>query len=586
MQHYAVNRAMARLIADGVVERRGYKLFYSPSQRARSRDGISCDLVISHRSVFLSGYQKVARELGVNLQLHRWQSSEEAVSTLRHLKASECECVVFDPPFGEAVSLWEPATTRLVKQGVPVVCINHQAPGVSTVQSDGTRSLELIFDHFLELGHEELGFLTLSPWTPSSSEIFMQWRWLCEKNELPNSTERIYLQNDTRFLPEDATRLAKWCGKEWSKVTALAVFMDDEYPVQHMLDALADNGIGVPERLSLAFVGDCRALQGSVPAVTAATTDASVLQETAYHMAARAVRKKREFGILPQPCDIRIQPYLIRRASTAAHKAPRRPKKATDPALQEAGLFPQPMQFPDDPLELEAVRRRPYDFTAKISESRFEQMDLSAHVNRPLNFRRGWLGDLPLKHFDPGPHSIHGVPFEVLGGSSRADCGAVVFQSLINTTGSAKKLPSTLRLDVNKKVSAVYFLHGCGYAKHRHPFASYSFYAGRKKLEEVPLVALGKSPADITSTALSEAILRSNIQDWWPDYPHYEFPHARVVPLLENENPESVHRHVFLYTLEWINPDPKTTLSHILIRSDIEQSTTLGLLAISLLKPS
>lgn len=585
MQHYAVNRAMARLIADGMVERRGYKLFYSPMQKNRPRDSMACELVISHRSIFLAGYQKVARELGINLNLHTWESSEEAVSILRHLKPSECESVVFDPPFGEAISIWEPATARLVKHGVPVVCINHCAPGVSSVQYDGTRCLELLFEHFLELGHEEMAFLTLSPWTPSSSEIFMQWRWLCAKNELPRSTERIYLQNDSRFLPEDAKRLAKRFGKEWNKVTALAVYMDDEYPVQHMLDALADHGVDVPERLSLAFVGDCRALQSSSPAVTAASIDMAVLEETAYLIAARSVRKKREFGILPQPCEIHIQPQLTRRGSTAPHKGPRRSKKQEAPPA-EAQIFPQPMQFPDNNEDLEAIQRRPYELTDKVSESRFAQVDLSGHVNRPLNFRRGWLGDLPLKHFNPGRYQLHGVPFDVLGGSSRSDCGAVVFQSLINTTGSAKKLPSTLRIEIGQKVSAIYFLHGCGYAKYKHPFAKYSFYAGKKRLAQVPLIALGKPPPDITPVALDEAIQGANIQDWWPDFPHYEFPHARVVPLLENENPEAVHRHVFLYTLEWINPDPKTAVSHVVIESDIEQSTTLGVLAVSMLKAS
>lgn len=585
MQHYAVNRAMARLIADGVVERRGYKLFYSPMQKNRPRDSMTCELVISHRSIFLAGYQKVARELGINLNLHTWESSEEAVSILRHLKPSECESVVFDPPFGEPISLWEPATSRLVKHGVPVVCINHCAPGVSSVQYDGTRCLELLFEHFLELGHEEMAFLTLSPWTPSSSEIFMQWRWLCAKNELPRSTERIYLQNDSRFLAEDAKRLAKRFGKEWSKVTALAVYMDDEYPVQHMLDALADHDVDVPERLSLAFVGDCRALQSSSPAVTAASSDMAVLEETAYLIAARGVRKKREFGILPQPCEIHIQPQLIRRGSTAQHKGPRRSRKQETLPTDNL-VFPKPMQFPDNSEDLEAIQRRPYELTDKISESRFTQVDLSSHVNRPLNFRRGWLGDLPLKHFNPGRHQLHGVPFTVLGGSSRSDCGAVVFQSLINTTGSAKKLPSALRIEIGQKVSAIYFLHGCGYAKYKHPFAKYSFYAGKKRLSQVPLIALGKSPPDVTPAALDEAIQGANIQDWWPDFPHYEFPHARVVPLLENENPEAVHRHVFLYTLEWINPDPKATVSHLVIESDIEQSTTLGVLAISALKAS
>lgn len=586
LHHYAVNRAMVRLVAEGLVERRGYKLYHATSKKSRNPQKYHCDLVISQRSVHMAGYRRVARELGIDLQVHPWQSSEEAISILRHFRPSECESVVFDPPFGDSLSKWEPAVSQLVEEGVAVVCINRHTPGASTVIGDRDRGLKLLFDHFLELGHEQLAFVMSAHWASSSSEIFTQWRALCIKNDLATSAERIYLQNDSRFLPEDAKRLAIRLTKEWSKVTALAIFMDNEYPVQQLLDALSAVDVGVPVRLSLAFLDDSRPLSVSSPPVTAAAIDSAILQEAVFLLASRAIRKKREFGILPQPGALSVQPRLISRGSCAPNTAPPRLRLKTPHEEPQSLPGPCPAEFPDHPEELDAIRQRPYDLVAKVSEDRFTQIDLSAHVNRPLNFRRGWLGDLPLRHLVPGRHKLHGIPFDVLGGIRRTDSGAVVFQSLTNITGNAAKLPASLKLPIRRKVAAIYFLHGCGYAKHLNPFATYSFYAGRKKLGEVALVALGRPTPNISPEALKHAIAQANIQDWWPDYPHYEFSHARVVPLLESGNPEAVHRHVFLYTLEWLNPSPQTTVTHLTISSDVEQSTTLGLLGISTLSPA
>jgi len=585
LQHYAVNRAMGRLVAEGVVERRGYKLFYRPSQHHREKANFDfrCDLVIHQRSFHLGGYQRVARELGIDLRVRTWQSAEESLSILRQLNSQESEAIVLDPPSDEPVELWQPTAERLVRHGVPVVCINHQAASLSAVFSDGRHGLDLVFDHLLELNHEEIALLTVSPWIPTSAEVLRLWRSLCHERKLPRSAGRIHLQDGTRIFLEDAKLLAGRFASEWREVTALVAFVDNLYPVQQLLDELAAVNMNVPERLSLAFIGDNRALQVAAPSVTAAVIDDSLLQETAYAIAARAVRKKKEFGILPQPCEVRIQPHLVSRESTAPNPLPRRRvSKAARPGLN-AG--PQTAQFPNREDDLAALRQRPYDLTSKVAEARFLPLDLSLHVNRPVNFRRGWLGDLPLRHFPPGRHRIHGIPFEVLGGSRREDCGAVVFRSLLNTTGSARKLPSSLRIEVGNKVAAVYFLHGCGYARHLNQFAVYAFYAGRKKLGEVPLVALGKPLPHITSRSLEKEIASANIQDWWPDYPRYDFSGAKVVPLLENENPDAIHRHVFLYTLEWVNPFPQSTLTHITIHSDTEQSTTLGLLAVSALKP-
>lgn len=583
VQHYAINRAMARLVAEGVVERRGYKLFAVSSERSVKHQGFHCDLVISKRSIYAAGWRRVARELDIDLSLHPWQSAEESLSLLHQLSGSSCESVVFSPPFIESSNFWDPVVGRFAKQGIPVVFINHHCAGVSSVSIDNRRGLDLLFRHLVELGHRQMGFAFVAPWASPSSKFTAQWRSLCLKNDLMDSVQRIYLNNDPQFLAEDAARLVARLGKEWRKVTAWIAMMDNEQSAQRFLHELGIAGISVPERLSLAFLGDHRVLQTASPPMTALSIDHSLQQETAFLLAGRAVRRKSDLGILPPTCEVRILPQMIIRQSCAVIvPAKLRSGQPSPPApvRQEARLAEVSSRAED----FMAIRSRPYDLTAKVSGRHFSSIDLGSHVNRPLNFRRGWLGDLPLRQFPPGSHIFHGVPFDVLGGNRRSDCGAVVFQSLTNTTGNARKLPSSLRVPIRQKAAAIYFLHGCGYAKYLSAFATYTFYSGKQKLGEVPLIALGRPPTDISPSALQKAVHRCNIQDWWPDYPHYEFSHARAVPLLETKGPDATQWHVFLYTLEWVNPSPQTPVTHVMIESNREQPTTLGLLSITALR--
>src|SRR4051812_44397332 len=57
---YALNRAMALCIAEGRVERKGYKIFFSGVVRQPERP--ACHLVVSRRSEYLSAYRRIARD--------------------------------------------------------------------------------------------------------------------------------------------------------------------------------------------------------------------------------------------------------------------------------------------------------------------------------------------------------------------------------------------------------------------------------------------------------------------------------------------------------------------------------------------
>lgn len=278
-----------------------------------------------------------------------------------------------------------------------------------------------------------------------------------------------------------------------------------------------------------------------------------------------------------------IGPQLILRESTIAVASS--PRKSAAPAQNFPREGREKVVSAESVRDLDLLLQRPYPLVSLVAKSRFIPMDLSRHVNRPLNFRRGWLGDLPLKDFAPGEHSVHGVPFQILGGNSRSDCGAIVFRSAVNAKGSALELPVKLSLPINRKAKAIYILHGCAYAKYLQPFAVYNFHHRKALIESVPLTPLGQPPPDQTPGDISGDIAKANIQDWWPDFPHVDFPHARMAPILQTDDENAHLRHVYLHTLEWINPTPQTAVSSLKVTVDPAHSTTLGILAVSVLSP-
>jgi DNA-binding LacI/PurR family transcriptional regulator len=587
LPHYSINRAMAHLISEGLIIREGYKLYCGSKRAAES--SFTCHLMINYGSTNLKSFRKVARELGVSLVLDRWESVDDAVALLHQLDTETTTGVIFEPPFVQGIHSWEQTTQRLLSHGIPVVCTSIPGTGVPNVLADHPRALKLIFDHLKELGHHELALVSVHSLTPTVEEVLDTWKLLCAQYGFTNSIRRIQIPNVTNMMKEDIADLTNRLVGEWEKVTALVIYSESLFNAHLLLESLTRKKKNVPKDLSLIFVRDFNNLRTLTPPVSAVDCDGPLIQEMAFRMIQRMARKKDSPGFTDFSQfmgSIRIQPELILRGSTAmcltaSHRHEHLP-------LQAAASSPKSSSEKSH-MEVEqdrtAALKRPYDLTARAAATRFAQLDLKTHMNRPLNFRRGWLGDLPLRNFDPGEHIIHGVPFHILGGHTRADCGAIIFHSNMNSRGNAQELPTHLRVPIAMKAKAVYILHGCGFARFLNPFASYAFYRGRKQIEKVPIVSLGQSPASYNENDGPSDSLRANIQDWWPDVPQRNFPHARMAPINESESPDGFGRYVYLYTLEWINPSPEKPVDALEIEVDPVQSTTLGVLAITVLRP-
>jgi DNA-binding LacI/PurR family transcriptional regulator len=583
VRHYAVNRAMARLIAEGVVSRDGYKLYRNA--RHQSSASFSCELVVYRRSIHLRSFRKVARELGIDLHMHCYSNLEEAVSFMLQLEAEKVESIILDPPLFGFSTLGKVAES-LIKEGVPIVCADNYLREMSSVFSDLPRALELCIDHLIDLGHREMAIMGMNEFSPTAVETLQTWKSACTRHDMQLSSERICLPSKYLFLREEIADLADRFAEDWRNVTALIAYNEPNSTIPCLMEFLAKRKINVPKDLSIISLSDSSILSTLTPPVSAASFDIGMIHEMAFRVDQRLARRQRGMGIY-STSHIRIQPNLVQRGSTIPNSR----------AVAEHQVRPATSEHALTFLELGRNRanvekayqsdiKRPYSLVKFLDNSRFDQLNLQEFVNRPLNYQRGWLGDRPLKHLDPGQYTIHGVPFNVLGGPHRSDCGVIVFNSIVNTKGKAQNLPVRLRIPIRKKAKAVYFLHGCGFTRFLKCFAYYRFYSGANKIGEIPLVPLGLPPADFDPGIQTLDFSKINIQDWWTDLPHMHFEHAMMAPILEGgvSDGSSPHWYVFLYTLEWINPVPNKVIDYLEIEVAPSMSTTLGVLAVSVLK--
>lgn len=580
LKHNAINRAMIRLIMEGLVKREGYKLYYAAEQSTGAAT-FTCDLVLARRSLLLKSYRKVAKELGIDLRLHYYESVDEAVGHLHRLDSPATESVLFDPPHNPPVLLWAPAMRQLLAHDIPAISIRQYAENIPCVLADQIRAVDLAFSHLRELGHTQMALFTIAPRASVSIEIYKAWQTLPWEKTGRASAKRIAFYDDAR---EDVQALAERMAGEWSGVTALVVYTVHDPVVPHLVEELARLKKYVPKDLSVICLGDLPHLTTTNPPMSTAAFDAALMHETAFALAQRLVRKKQSTGLRSPSACVSIHPYLLLREST-------KPAAGFVPKKKIPGIGSDAVQSPDQgatPADfrqaLRAMLRRPYALTMTAESSRFFPVDLAPFVNRPLNYRKGWLGDLPLTHFGSGKHMIHGVPFQVLGGPARTDHGAIIFRSRTNETGNSRGLPSRLKIPIGAKAAAIYILHGCGYTRFLSPFATYDFYSGTKKLGSVPIVALGLPPHDWDAAHFERDSQKANIQDWWGDFPHVDFPGARQAPIVPPDGDATTLRNAYLYTLEWKNPFPDRNVTHMEIAVDAGQSTTLGLIAITSLK--
>jgi len=221
--------------------------------------------------------------------------------------------------------------------------------------------------------------------------------------------------------------------------------------------------------------------------------------------------------------------------------------------------------------------RNIYPFLKTNGQDEWRPLDLSKLANHSITRQHGWLGAEPLEHFPPGLRSIHGVPFQILNEKRNRGHAVVTFRSPHSHSTKGKRLPMGVSVKVNLQTKALYFLHGCGYAK-SVAFAEYIIHFASGHKSSIPLVPLGLTGGNLPKPPKH---LRPNLQDWWDGYEQRDFPHAHHATVYDVANPTSYERT--LYSLEWINPRPTDKVCSIEVCVDANAGPVLALVAVTAL---
>lgn len=564
IDYWTVHRAIADLVAHGILRRDGYKLFLAkhPDQ-APVLPPVSL-LCSDDRA--LAAASEVAALYGSHVThvACGWQTCR---SEIRRLLKAGCEgLLVWPDPWPETLTPVDDLLKPIQSLCVPACVIGTSSTHASSVQMDSRAGAMLAVAHLAALGHKEIACIA-SPYTDKS--LMDGYRAGCLEAGLTPSADRFVLQSG----PTACHRLHfPTIRRSYPGLTAL-FFADARFAKTFVEDP--SRGVRIPDDISAIAYGDSHLVSGAQVPITIVAEDHSSL---ARHAAMLVFGHKREYlrtGRLPPPEQILIKPRLIAHASTMpCHRV-------TIPAsrLRRRGSLGKNNHWPDSLQERQAhvrqARHAAYPATLLAKPCDFAPLDLRPYVNRAFHLHRSWLGTVPLMHLPPGLHDVHGVPFTIIDATTNGKRAAVMMRS----SHVHKQLASAVEIKIDSQTLAVYFLHGCGWAADHGKFAEYEVLYEDGATVVIPLVSYGNGPSN--QALLDQWKNESNIQDWWPSFKQFENEHARRFIVTQDEDPERYER--YLYTLEWINPHPKRRINAITVRSNPDTSHTLGILAITLL---
>jgi hypothetical protein len=328
----------------------------------------------------------------------------------------------------------------------------------------------------------------------------------------------------------------------------------------------ATETFSVPEELSVVgFGGTPEGAASHPPLTTVAIRDADAVALWGCTSLISQIQTIQSGRPPKPPTQAMLMPDLVLRKSTKALVS----RKVAAKNLQ------QPIREKLDPA---GTWRNIYPFLKRRGTHHWLQLKLSTLANHNFSRHHGWLGAEPLEHFPPGLRSIHGVPFQILDERQNEGRAVITFRSPHSHSAGQEDLPITVKMKLNSRVKALYFLHGCGHAK-PIPFAEYIMHYKRGEAARVTLIPMGPSRS-LAQELLGD--LKPNLQDWWPDpYQPENFPHAHHVTVFNPAEPELYERS--LYSLEWLNPRPDDEVDFIEVRVAPEAGPTLALIAVTAL---
>jgi DNA-binding LacI/PurR family transcriptional regulator len=558
----AVNRAAHQLIGAGKLRREGYKL-YSTDVRTDNIAGARV-MFIAHRSLRANVVIEEAAQRGVEIKL----APILGIDSMRHhlLEAIRTHVDGVILRLSDSNWDWDAEMAELDRLNIPCV-VGEEAPGgVSIAADDVGGGVRMLTEHLIEMGHTRIACLSSLRRPIRSGIINRSFEETMLRHGLVESA-RMHVMASSHSREGMAGALRKMRA-QMPDLSAVILFDVDIFNA--FMQAVRSMRLSIPGDLSVCIMGDSIDARANEPSITSACFDYNTQMHTALDLVCRQIASVRRWGRILQRPRIKLEATLRRGGSVRNLGAP---VEMLPKPVQSIARHVWPASRAERVRAVEETWFIPHAVAGTARSGDFMQLDLRGVANRSLHRPHGWLGHLPLQNLAPGIRHIHGVNFDIIDEAKNEGKAVLVMRSSRTLPGARSAIPSQVVLPVERRVKAAYFLHGCGYAADAVPFAWYEFTNANRKVQSIPLIPLGLVDRSEAPNA--------NIQDWWADFPQFDAAHVKHLVLAENGDPYEYER--YLYTYEWLNPEPESPVQTLTIRSNGDEPTTLGLLAVTLL---
>ena len=560
-----LNRALRQMITRGVLRREGYKLFIS--RMPDENPTLSPIHVLCSHPKTITAAAEIAVLYNSKVIPLSWEWRSHRAEIRRLLASGNRDGLLVSTHVATPV---DDLLQEFVSKGIPIVAVGHGSQSASAVQMDMEAAGREAVIHLAEMGHREMACFALRE---DGESIVRGYRRGCQELNFTDSAARV-----TEINLQPAAIRECMSNFRVSHPQVTGVFFTSTLLTGNMVE-FGRLSASIPRKSSVVAYGDADASRGFDPPLTVLAEDPFRMGKYAATLLFGQKLELLKSGVLPKPERLFIYPKLIIRASTSAPASVTKKQVQSSPRKQaSAAKHKWPSALAERKAEAQQIWQTPYTVASRSRTRDFKPLDLRCHASQGLTRFKSWIGLQPLLHMEPGRAKIHGVPFRIINEKTNKGYSAIVLKS---PHARDPRFASQVQIGINTKVSAIYFLHGCGWAVDHTKCAEYMMKYADGSASSVALVPYGDGPSNLALRDQWQA--ESNIQDWWPTFPHFSNEHSRHLVVTKDGDPEAYER--YLYTLEWVNPHPEKLLDHILIETNPHVLFTLGVLAITLLRP-
>lgn len=264
-------------------------------------------------AVIVGAMESAARlNMDVTVQLVELDNPRALRATMNRMQKNGVDGFLLPSPIAELAS----RTLNKKQMGFPVVAISPGLPvsGFSTVRCDERQAAYDLVTKLVELGHTRIGHIA-GPETQSGSIARMQgYTEAMEAHGLEVDPERIIRSASFRF--QDGLTAAKTLISREQGITA--IFAANDTIAASVLALAHQQGISVPDELSVVGYDDAPLAEQVWPALTTVHQDAHLMTERAMEIMERSIKAQRSDRPIHLLEDIVFPYQIVERNSCAS----------------------------------------------------------------------------------------------------------------------------------------------------------------------------------------------------------------------------------------------------------------------------